>query len=232
MQSFMPKKILSLFKQLAVCFAIGCISISVSHMLLMLPQRFPSTKQFLTLQTFKLAIGKTFECVKCPLMAPKTILVAKPLHTHLAIQWMFSEVQVIMPVSRWWMREALATNPAGEWPQAFMDVLVQMKTELRLEASVTVHAAPKVVLTVHLAAELVVIGKGKRSWTDHEALLTLYGPICIKSKDKLWLLSMNFVTLLMKWPSVPDKRGVSGQKPNMAATWPNNSMPENVWEVG
>ena len=65
-----------------------------------------------------------------------------------------------------------------------MNVLMHMKIRLLFEASVTVHAAPKVVLVVHLTAELVVTSKGRRSRTNHEALLTLYRSICIEVNKK------------------------------------------------
>lgn len=146
------------------------------HPFLVPPQGFPVSKQLVTLDTFKLASGKTSECVKCPLVASETNRIAKHHATHLATARL-NKVQAVVSVSRLWTRECLATNPAFVWLEAFMDVLVHVKPSLRSKAPVTVNATPEVVLVVHLATELVMTGKGRRPRTDHEALLTLYWPI-------------------------------------------------------
>ena len=83
-----------------------------------------------------------------------------------------------MSVSRTWTSESLPTNFARERPESLVNVLVVMKRRLGSKASVTVHAAPAMVFTAHLAAELVVTGKRNGPRTNHEALLALDWSTC------------------------------------------------------
>lgn len=89
------------------------------------PQTFPVSKHFITFSTFKLAIGKTFVFVNCLFMAFKRNRIVKHHATHLATATHI-EVQAMVPISRRWMGEDLATNPTCIWLEAFMDVLVSL----------------------------------------------------------------------------------------------------------